>query len=195
MATDDHAGFSYSGYTASALDAFPQYVAYLQGIPFPVLRIAESSLIVGYSTAPGGPILTSPYSAAWGEPTFSLSTASPSITAHFTTLNFTLNETASLGGTGEFFVLPAPHLYLRTLSFQLAAPSLSYLGGTVQLAGLNYAGDGARNFTWSVRGPEGALPGTATLNASGSFSATPDYQGTFTAPALHPTHLVLTFDT
>ncbi|HTT26186.1 MAG TPA: hypothetical protein VMH90_04400, partial [Thermoplasmata archaeon] len=110
-----------------------------------------------------------------------------------------LNETAALTGNGtgtvQWFLLPAPHVLLHSLSFQLASPVLSFLGGTVPLQRLNYAGGGARNFTWTVRGPEGPLPGTVTLSASGAFSVAPDYQTTFTSPALHPNTLALTFDT
>jgi hypothetical protein len=198
VATDNHAALAYSGYNRSNLDAFPQYVAYLEGVPFPVLRLSESTLTVTYST-PRNASVTDTYSSAWGTPQFFLSPTAATLTARFVEQNFTLNETSTLEGNGtgtvQLYVLPSPGVQLHTLSFQLATPTVAALSGTLPLAGIGYSGSGARNFTWSVRGSVGALPGTTTLTTAGTFSMAPDVTRSYTSPAIHPTHLLVTFDT
>ena len=198
VATDNHAALAYTGYNSSSTDAFPEYVGFDQGVAIPMVRIAESTLSVAYRL-PNGTAVNDLYSTAWGDPVFTLSAGAPLLTATFHEPAFRLTETATLDGNGTatiaLLVLPAPSVNLTRVAFQLAAPIPSTIARTVPYFGLNYAGNGSANFTWSVQGPLGPLPGVLRTSVGGSFSRNPDGVGSFQTPAVQPTRITFAFPT
>lgn len=193
-ATDNVGTFAFTGYNDSLGDAFPEYAGTVEGVEYPVLRIAESSLTVGF-IARNGTWVNDSYSAAWGLPEFTLSPGSPLITATFTEPYFTLNESAFLLGNGsgtiDLVVLPAPGVRLTQVGFQLATPYSSSLAKTVQFAGIGYAGGGSSTFNWSVQAGIGPTPGPVRETVLGTLSRPPNPLGSFLTPALKPNRLAL----
>jgi hypothetical protein len=194
VATDTLGALVTTGYNASLMDAFPQYVAYQEGVPFPMLRLSEASLAVSFALS-DGTLVNASHPVDWGKPTYTLSPDAPTLSARFVTPNFTLTETDSLSGNGsalvQLDVLPAPGVQITRVALQLVSPVPSHPGGTLGFAGLSYPG--GRQFLWSVRGAVGALPGTRVLTASGTVSLAPDPTRSYASPRVNPNTLLLTF--
>ena len=199
-ATTDGAGtFVYSGANATLLDSFPQYAGYVEGVPFPILRLAESTVNVSWSV--GANTSSSTFSPAWGAPVFTLAPDASRISARFSTADFILNETASLSGAGTGSIVldveSMPGTHIRHLSFKLLEPVGSRLGQTVGPNGITFNGANAtldRRFTWSVAGPVGPQPGSTAITTQGAITPAPDPSpSSFASPLRNPTSLTLSF--
>lgn len=208
VTTDNLGAFAFSGANATLLDASPQYAEYVEGIPFPLLRLSMASLAV--TSATGNASASTTTSAQWGPPVFALWHApvpgSPAdlrsyVSALYTTPVFQVNVTAFLDGTGglapgdgaiNVTAVPSNGTRLTQVTFDLRSPVASVLGGTGNFLGFHYAG--GRSFSASESGAEGSLPGSKVVSATGSLSVTPDPTRSFATPRAVPTTLVLSFD-
>jgi hypothetical protein len=209
VTTDNLGSFAFSGPNATSLDAFPQYVVYVEGIPYPVLRLSMASLTVMVQS-PNGTFSNSS-SASWGEPSFTVTPATPTgaiptpsalrIAASFTTPSFWFNVSAAMDGGGpgpagdgllNLTVTPAPGDRIVEVTFALRSPVLSTLGGTGNFQGFRFSG---RNvFTATEAGAEGSLPSFNVVDVTGVLSQTPDPARSFTSPRTVATSMILSFD-
>ena len=120
--TNNQVALSFSGFAAPILSQAPVYTAYIEGVPFPVLRVVPSTLTVNATGITGdqtylldaatAPVLSAP--------------VGPTETATYVSQGASLVELARVlpDGSAEitFTVTPVPGESVNYLGFSLAAP-------------------------------------------------------------------------
>ncbi len=193
VVADGGAGLGFSGPNLTTFDAFPQYVPYLEGVPFPAVRLALTSLTVSYRS-PNGSAVTLP-EPDWPAPSTGLAATASVASTVFETPDFSLNETASLVGDGNaeinLSLSARGGASLTGLSLTLKAPVNDRLGDVPQFSGFQYAG--GSSFSLTLTGPDGALPTLSSLPVSGTLTEPPVAATSFVSPPVNRSYLTLNF--
>jgi hypothetical protein len=113
---------SFSGFASPELSQAPMYTAYVEGVPFPVLRILPGSLELN-ATGPGG---THDYPVAGGSTVVSGPAGSPNVTITYASPVGSIQEVCTAPPDGsavvEFVVVPDSGVTVRSFAVSFSGP-------------------------------------------------------------------------
>lgn len=173
--TNNNVSWGYSGNSSTPLGAVPLYVALVEGVVFPVFRVAQGSSDVNV-TLNGLARHTTP--AAWGPPTVTLTPgAQPSIFLSYSgpLYNFTELDQVGIGGSAwlNVSIQAQPTVALNGYSFSFTPPPqvdpAAHFG---KVAAVSFT---RSSFAWTVGASLGQIPGTYLLKTTGDFSRAPSF--------------------
>lgn len=205
--TDSSVALSYSGFNTSVFSQAPLYNAYVDGIPFPVLRVLPGALVLNASGASGAHTY-----AAMGGGTPAVSFPGPSgtdaVVVYSSAAATIAEEAAPTGGGGAeitFTITPRSGVTVNSIGLTLAGTPAGATVITRAIAtNLSYA---AGTLAWTVQGPLGQAPEPAIMttnvaftepasaDAVGVFDGAPDWTGTFPVHSARPFVLTLALAT
>jgi hypothetical protein len=177
--TNNQVALSFSGFAAPVLSQAPTYTAYIDGVPFPVVRVVPGTLAVNATGITGN----TTYDLDGAMPPTLDAPVGGTDTATYQSQGASLVEVAEVLPDGSaaitFTVTPVPGESVHSLAFTLAAPpSDSTTLATDKYGGYQYS-DGTLD--WWVSGKLGQYPVRQNVTTTVNFSTDPSLSP---APAL-----------
>jgi hypothetical protein len=183
--TNGQVVLSYSGFNTTVFSQAPLYTAYVQGVPFPVLRVLPGSISI-VAAGPGGASARTVPALGGASPLLNVSASDGGAgTIIYRTAAATITEAGFVdtGGNAriQFLVQPAPRVTVRSLSFALDGIPFGALWlQHDRVTGLSYS---AGQLDWNVTGPLGQYPSPWTARTTVAFSEAPAQTLTGALPA------------
>jgi len=170
-----NSALAFSGFATPGMSQTPMYTAYIEGVPFPVVRIVPASLSLN-ATGPGG---GGSYSLLAGAtPAVSApGNGATTVTVAYSTAVAKVVEVGSAPANGPatvaFDIVPNPGVVVRSLTIGLASPP----SGSTTLATdiIDSAATNASGLSVDVSGKLGQFPDRVHLTTSVGFSAAPQW--------------------
>jgi hypothetical protein len=179
--TNNQVALAFSGFATPELSQAPMYTAYIEGVPFPVLRVLPGTLAVNVTNSTGtqtesldgavAPVLAAP--------------VGNSDSATYSSPGATLVETATASPDGSaeivFTITPDPHQSVNSFAFTLGGPPPDSSTLSTDKPGGVQPSDGS--LTWWVNGKLGQYPTrqnvttTVTYPTGGTFTPHPILTG------------------
>jgi hypothetical protein len=171
--TNEQVAFSYSGFASPVMSQAPMYTAYIEGVPFPIVRVLPGSLVLN-ATGPGGTFdyaMTATSTPVLGSP--SSNGLSVLITYRSTAATLLETSTVSVGGTATitFTVQPAAGYSVHTLSMTLSEPPTD--STTLSTDPPSSVVPNGATLVWTVSGPLGQYPTPVTVTTDLGFAPAP----------------------
>jgi|GEM_PF-2808589 len=170
--TNNAVALSYSGFATPVMSQAPMYTAYVEGVPFPIVRILPGSLVLN-ATGPNGDGACTPVNT--GPPTPETGEANPAVAVTYGCALGTIAEVGTVLPDGSaqvtLTVAPVGGGTVRSLGFTLQeAPTESSTIHTDSTTAIALDGE---TLAWSTSGKVGQSPAPARLTTSIGFSEAP----------------------
>ncbi|MCI4321265.1 MAG: hypothetical protein L3K05_03035 [Thermoplasmata archaeon] len=167
---------SFSGFATSAMSQAPMYTPYIEGVPFPAVRLPAGNLELNAS-GPGG---VATYPLAGGPPPVLVAPGSPggALTVVYTTPVAKVVETGTTSPDGSatvtFRVSPDPGVSVSSLTVGLTGPPAN--STTLATDTIDSSVTRVTGLTVDVSGKLGQYPDRVHLNTTVGFSVAPRWE-------------------